>query len=105
MPELRLSKLPDRTPVKIGISVTPNLYAALTAYADTYQATYGSTENVAELIPYMLTAFIESDSGFRKARRRHNTASNGGDHTAPKSPRGRAATTSAASAVESKHSN
>ncbi|MGB8841442.1 MAG: DUF2274 domain-containing protein, partial [Aliidongia sp.] len=24
---------------------------------------------VAELIPFMLTAFIESDSGFRKARR------------------------------------
>ena len=105
MPELRLSKLPDRTPVKISISVTPNLHAALTAYADAYQAIYGSTENVAELIPYMLTAFIESDNGFRKARRGHDTALNGGSHTAPKSRRGRAATTSAASSVESKHSN
>jgi hypothetical protein len=105
MPELRLSKLPDRTPVKISISVTPNLHAALTAYADAYQATYGSTENVAELIPYMLTAFIESDSGFRKARRGHDTVSNGGSHTEPKSRRGRAATTSAASSAESKHSN
>jgi hypothetical protein len=105
MPELRLSKLPDRTPVKISISVTPHLHAALTAYADAYQATYGSTENVAELIPYMLTAFIESDNGFRKARRGHDTVSNGASHIAPKSRRGRTATTSAASTVESKHSN
>ena len=74
MPELRLSKLPDRTPIKISISVTPDLHAALTAYADAYQATYGSAESVAELIPYMLTAFIESDGGFRKARRDRNAA-------------------------------
>jgi hypothetical protein len=69
MTELRLARLPDRTPIKIGISVAPELHAALTAYADAYQAAYGRAESVAELIPYMLTAFIESDSGFRKARR------------------------------------
>jgi hypothetical protein len=69
MTELRLARLPDRTPVKIGISVAPELHAALAAYADAYQAAYGRAESVAELIPYMLTAFIDSDSGFRKARR------------------------------------
>ena len=69
MTELRLARLPDRTAVKISISVAPELHAALTAYADAYQAAYGRAESVAELIPYMLTAFIESDSGFRKARR------------------------------------
>jgi hypothetical protein len=69
MTELRLARLPDRTPVKIGISVAPELHAALAAYADAYQAAYGRAESVAELIPFMLTTFIESDSGFRKARR------------------------------------
>lgn len=87
MPELRLAKLPDRTPVKIGISVTPELHAALAAYADAYQAAYGSTESVAELIPYMLAAFIESDGGFRKARRGLDTAPDGDGHGAPKSRR------------------
>jgi hypothetical protein len=69
MTELRLARLPDRTPIKIGISVAPELHAALAAYADAYQAAYGRAESVAELIPFMLTAFIESDSGFRKVRR------------------------------------
>ena len=69
MPELRLPKLPDRTPVKIGISVNPDLHSALMAYADAYHAIYGTAETIAELIPYMLAAFIEGDSGFKKARR------------------------------------
>lgn len=89
MPELRLSKLPDRTPVKISISITPDLHAALGAYADAYQATYGSAESIAELIPYMLAAFIESDNAFRKARRGLDGAVNGDSRVATKSRRGR----------------
>lgn len=87
MPELRLSKLPDRTPVKISIWVTPDLHAALTAYADAYQATYGNTESVAELIPFMLSAFIAGDNGFRKARRGLDAVSNDGGRKASKSRR------------------
>ncbi|MBU6445551.1 MAG: DUF2274 domain-containing protein [Alphaproteobacteria bacterium] len=34
MPELKLAKLPDRTPVKITITVPPDLNAALNQYAD-----------------------------------------------------------------------
>lgn len=104
MPELRLSKLPDRTPVKISISVTPDLHAALTAYADTYQATYGSAESVAELIPYMLTAFIESDGWFRKARRGLDTPDTGG-RAALKSRRGGIAATPPASTRDTKDGN
>ena len=87
MPELRLSKLPDRTPVKISIWVAPDLHAALTAYADAYQATYGNTEGVAELIPFMLSAFIAGDTGFRKARRRLDTVSDEVPRSASKSRR------------------
>lgn len=89
MPELRLSKLPERTPVKISISVTPELHAALSAYAEAYQAAYGSAESIAELIPYMLAAFIEGDSAFRKARRGLDGAANGDGRVAAKSRRGR----------------
>ena len=70
MPELKLPKLPDRTPVKISISLMPDLHQALADYAALYAATYGREEPVAELIPAMLGAFLESDRSF--SRERHN---------------------------------
>jgi hypothetical protein len=105
MPGLRLAKLPDRNPVKISISVPPDLHAALTVYADAYQAAYGSAESVAELIPYMLTAFIEGDGGFRKARRGLDMAADGGGRTAPRSRAGGVAAASAASTRDLKDGN
>lgn len=68
MPELKLPKLPDRTPVKLTISITPDLQAALHDYAKVYAETYGCDEPVAELIPAMLTSFIESDRAFVRSR-------------------------------------
>ena len=69
MPELKLSKLPERTPVKVTITVAPELNRALQAYAELYRETYGELELVAELIPYMLESFLAGDRGFAKARR------------------------------------
>jgi len=69
MPDLKLGKLPDRTPVKIVLRVSPDLDRALRAYAELYRETYGETESVAELIPYMLERFLESDRGYAKARK------------------------------------
>lgn len=70
MVELKLPKLPDRTPVKITISVMPDLFEALNTYADTYEAAYGRRESVSDLIPAMLTAFIETDRHFNRGRRK-----------------------------------
>lgn len=69
MPELKLAKLPDRTPVRITITVSPELNQALRQYAGLYRAAYGQAESVAELIPFMLGAFLDSDKGFAKARK------------------------------------
>jgi len=69
MSDLKLGKLPDRTPVKITITVGPDLNRALTDYAGCYRAAYGQSEAVADLIPFMLDAFLESDRGFAKARK------------------------------------
>ena len=69
MSELKLGKLPDRTPVKIAITVSPDLNQALRDYAAIYRETYGEDEAVADLIPFMLSAFLESDRGFAKARK------------------------------------
>ena len=69
MATLRLDKLPDRTPVKYSISVPPDLSHALRDYAKIFERIHGQKESVEELIPFMLARFVETDSGFRKARR------------------------------------
>ena len=69
MSDIKLAKLPDRTPVKVTITVSPDLNKALHAYAELYREAYGEAESVAELIPYILESFLENDRGFAKARR------------------------------------
>ncbi len=69
MSGLKLGKLPDRTPVKITITLGPDLNQALRDYAAIYRAAYGEAESVADLIPFMLSGFLESDRGFAKARK------------------------------------
>lgn len=68
MVQLKLAKLPDRTPVKLAITITPDLQNALQAYAALYTAEYGIEEPLTELIPAMLAAFLESDRNFSRAR-------------------------------------
>jgi len=68
MANLKLAKLPDRTPVKLTIAVMPDLHQALTDYAVLYAEAYGQDEPVVELIPAMLSAFLEGDRAFARAR-------------------------------------
>lgn len=69
MGELRLKKLPERTPVKITITVSPELNRALAEYAGLYRQAYGEAEPVQELIPAMLASFLEGDKAFARRRR------------------------------------
>jgi hypothetical protein len=69
MAELKLAKLPDRTPVKLTISVSPELNRALVDYSKAYEEAYGEAEGVAELIPAMLASFLASDRSFARTRR------------------------------------
>ena len=69
MSGVKLAKLPIRTPVRLTISVTPDLHRTLERYADCYRQTYGETEKIGDLIPFMLEAFLASDKDFAKARR------------------------------------
>ena len=66
---LRLDKLPDRTPVRMSISVDPDLAAALSDYSEIYRQTYGAEEKPEALVPAMLETFLGSDAGFKRARR------------------------------------
>ena len=66
---LKLAKLPDRTPVRITVTVSADLNQALSDYQKLYAATYDTTEKIADLIPFMLEAFLDSDRAFAKARK------------------------------------
>jgi len=66
---LKLDKLPDRDPAKITFTASPELKAALNDYAEIYRRTYGHKEGVADLIPFMLEAFMNADPGFKRARK------------------------------------
>ncbi|MDB5582267.1 MAG: protein involved in integration/excision of Tn4371 family [Bradyrhizobium sp.] len=68
MVDLKLAMLPDRTPVKLAITVSPDLHGALGQYAALYAEAYGRTETIADLVPAMLTAFLESDRNFQRVR-------------------------------------
>ena len=68
--ELKLAKLPDRTPVKIAVTVSPQLARKLNLYTELYNALYpGNDETIVDLIPYMLESFLEADRNFAKAFR------------------------------------
>jgi hypothetical protein len=64
---LKLPKLPDRTPIKITVTVNAALNQALHGYAALYRATYGEMASVPDLIPFMLDCFLKSDPAFAKA--------------------------------------
>ena len=69
MSVLKLAKLPDRTPVKLAISISPDLNRALQNYAQLYQKTYGQEESIVELVPFMLDSFLQADRMFAKAQK------------------------------------
>lgn len=66
---LKLDRLPEREAARITFTANPALKAALADYAEVYRRTYGHRESVAELIPFMLDAFMTADPGFRRGRR------------------------------------
>ena len=68
-PTLKLPKIVTHKPVKIPLSVPHDLNADLEAYAKVYEQAHGEKQSVSSLIPYMLSAFLNSDSGFKKAKR------------------------------------
>lgn len=66
---LKLSKLPKRTPVKVTSIFPPDVHDALRDYATLYEQTYHSKESIEELVPFIVAAFFEADSTFKKARK------------------------------------
>ena len=69
MSGIRLTRLPDRTPVKMTLQMAPQLHADLSLYANLYTTTYGEEVPVADLICAILTEYLANDRVFVRARR------------------------------------
>ncbi|PHZ86751.1 DUF2274 domain-containing protein [Paremcibacter congregatus] len=65
---LRIKKITDRTPVKITLSLPPETHSDLLKYAEIYRQEHSCTETPQVLAVHMITAFIQSDNGFKKAK-------------------------------------
>lgn len=66
MTGLKLARLPDRTPVKLPITVMPELHQRLVEYAKAYQEEYGVEEQIVDLVPAMLSSFLDADRSFAR---------------------------------------
>lgn len=69
MADLKLPQLPDRTPIKLSVTLRPELAKVLEDYRTIYNARHGADEPLSELVPHMLSAFVGADREFAKARK------------------------------------
>ena len=60
---------PPQQKLKLTVSVSPSLGEALANYAEAYCESYGREETIADLIPALLAAFLESDREFCRRKR------------------------------------
>ncbi len=65
--KLRLGPLPKAEQVKLTVTLSVELKAALDRYAVLHGQTYGERVDAAALVPHMLAAFMARDRGFRSA--------------------------------------
>jgi hypothetical protein len=77
MKKIKLAKLPDRVPVKLTVTLPSELAARLRSYADLYAEQYGTREEPAELVPYILDAFLKSDVELQRAIRENRVKHTG----------------------------
>ena len=66
---LKIGPLKDRTPIKLNLLLDPDLHADLEDYAAIHTQAFGKRVSPADIAPFMLQALIESDAGFKRARR------------------------------------
>jgi len=66
---LKLGPIPDRMPVKLNLSLAPDVHAALTDYAAIHEDEYGTDVKPGDLASLMIEKFLENDAAFKRARK------------------------------------
>jgi hypothetical protein len=73
MTKLKLSAVPDDTPVKIAIELPAAIHRDLASYAEALARETGQAAvEPAKLIPPMVARFMATDRAFAKAKRTKN---------------------------------
>lgn len=70
MAKLKLSEIPDDTPVKVTLEFPASLHRDLVRYGELLGASAGRPVEPARLVVPMLVRFLASDRGFVSERRR-----------------------------------
>lgn len=66
---IKLDPLPNRKPVKLTLTLDPEVFDALEDYARIYAEQYGNGEPVHAIAASMISGFMDSDAAFRRARK------------------------------------
>lgn len=66
---LKIGAIPDRTPVKLSLSLSPDVHDALQDYASIHEKEFGQGAQAAELAALMIERFLASDTQFKRARK------------------------------------
>lgn len=66
---LKIGAIPDRTPVKLSLSLSPDVHDALQDYASIHEKEFGQQAPVADLAVLMIERFLASDAQFKRARK------------------------------------
>ena len=69
MAKLKLSAIPDNTPVKLAVELPGTVHRDLVAYAEVLGRETGQKLEPAKLIAPMLTRFMSADRAFARLRR------------------------------------
>ena len=66
---LKIGPVANRSPVKISIVLAPNIHDALADYARLHAQEFGRDIKLPDLAALMIERFLQSDAGFRRARK------------------------------------
>lgn len=74
---LKIGPVPDRMPVRLNVSLAPEVHAALSDYAAIHAREHGQEASLASLAALMIERVLTSDAAFKRARKSLGKESNG----------------------------
>lgn len=66
---LKIGPVANRSPLKLTIALAPDIHDALADYARLHAKEFGREIALGELAALMIERFLQSDAGFRRARK------------------------------------
>ena len=78
---LKIGPVARRAPLKLTIALAPDIHDALADYARLHAREFGREIALAELAALMIERFLQSDAGFRRARKTLTRSSSSKEET------------------------